>query len=137
MPIDIACPQCRKPLRVADQYAGQVVSCPHCKQAMRTPKPAPPPEHEALLNAIVIEEEEELLTATVIEEEKESLTATVAEDEEEPPRRERRQKNLDWLEDHLIDTNEPQEEEPPRRRRKRDRLEEDIRDLSERQDECD
>lgn len=37
MPIRLRCPDCDKPLRVADDLAGRRVRCPHCRQPVQIP----------------------------------------------------------------------------------------------------
>jgi hypothetical protein len=34
----IACPTCRKPINLPEQYAGAVVNCPHCANALTVPQ---------------------------------------------------------------------------------------------------
>jgi len=34
----IACPTCRKPISLPEQYAGAVVNCPHCANALTVPQ---------------------------------------------------------------------------------------------------
>ncbi len=41
--IRFTCPGCKKPLQVADQQAGVLLCCPHCKAQMRAPTAAPAP----------------------------------------------------------------------------------------------
>jgi hypothetical protein len=37
MPIDFDCPECGKPLRVKDKYAGEDVNCRHCRAPITIP----------------------------------------------------------------------------------------------------
>lgn len=51
--IRFTCPGCKQPLQVADQYAGKLLICPHCKTQMSAPQasaaapPAAPPRPAA------------------------------------------------------------------------------------------
>src|SRR5262245_40996324 len=37
MPVPVACPVCKRRLRVPQKYAGRKVTCPHCRQAVAVP----------------------------------------------------------------------------------------------------
>jgi len=49
MPTQVACPQCKSPLRIPDEKLGQLLRCPKCSQTFKAPAPAggagpaPPP----------------------------------------------------------------------------------------------
>jgi hypothetical protein len=47
MPIKFACPECNKPLKVPEEYAGRRLKCPACANPVVIPKPADPWDFDA------------------------------------------------------------------------------------------
>jgi hypothetical protein len=100
MPI-IDCPKCRKGLQLPDEYAGQLVQCPHCQQTFNAgeapgaealstaPLKAPPPTPKA--------------------------TWTEVDEPEERPRRRRRRDYEDDYDDYYDDIRRPRRYETPHR----------------------
>ena len=54
MPIELACPHCRRPMRVPDHAAGKRIQCPHCSEQARAPEVTkePPDPHSNPLPGI-------------------------------------------------------------------------------------